>query len=59
MKYAELFGAKAYRVESASDLLPTQEKTFADNSVVIVDVPVDYSENIKLTEKMGKLIYPI
>ncbi len=59
VKYAESFGAKGYRVESADDLLPTLEKAFADNTVVIVDVPVDYSENMKLTEKLGKLVCPI
>jgi len=57
--YAESFGAKGYRVESADDLLPTLEKAFADNTVVIVDVPVDYSENMKLTEKLGNLVCPI
>ena len=55
VKYAESFGAKGYRVESADDLLPTLEKAFADKTVVIVDVPVDYSENMKLTEKLKNL----
>ncbi len=59
VKYAESFGAKGYRVESADELLPTLEKAFADNTVVIVDVPVDYSENMKLTEKLGNLVCPI
>ena len=59
VKYAESFGAKGYRVESASDLLSTLKKAFADNTVVVVDVPVDYSENMKLTEKMGDLICPV
>ncbi len=43
VKYAESFGAKGYRVESAQDLVPTLKKAFADNTVVIVDCPVDYS----------------
>ena len=59
VKYAEAFGAKGYRVEAADDLVPTLEKAFADNTVVIVDVPVDYSENMKLTEKLGNLVCPI
>jgi len=58
VKYAESFGAKGYRVEQAKDLAPTLEKAFADNTVVVIDVPVDYSENMKLTEKLGKLICP-
>jgi len=57
--YAESFGAKGYRVESTDALIPTLKKAFADNTVVLVDVQVDYSENMKLTEKLGKLICPI
>ncbi len=59
VKYAESFGAIGYRVEKAQDLAATLEKAFADNTVVIIDVPVDYSENMKLTEKLGQLVCPI
>jgi len=59
VKYAESFGAKGYRVEKARELVPTLEKAFADNTVVVIDVPVDYSENMKLTEKLGALVCPI
>ncbi len=55
VKYAESFGAKGYRVEKAEDLIPTLERAFDDDTVVIVDVPVDYRENMKLTEKLGSL----
>ncbi|MCH7881798.1 MAG: acetolactate synthase large subunit [Proteobacteria bacterium] len=59
VKYAESFGAKGYRVESAGDLLPILKKAIADNTVVLIDCPVDYSENMKLTEKLGNLVCPI
>lgn len=59
VRYAESFGAKGYRVKEAEDLLPVLEQAFACNSVAVVDVPVDYSENMKLTEKLGRLICPI
>jgi len=59
VKYAESFGARGYRVENAQDLAPTLKKAFADNTVVIVDVAVDYSENMKLTEKLGDLVCPV
>ena len=59
VKYAESFGAKGYRVESADQLIPTIEKAVADQTVVVIDVPVDYSENMKLTEKLGNLVCPI
>ncbi len=59
VKYAESFGAKGYRVESAADLLPTIRQAIADDTVVLIDCPVDYSENMKLTEKLGQLVCPI
>jgi acetolactate synthase-1/2/3 large subunit len=59
VKYAESFGAKGYRVESAADLVPTLAKAFADDTVVIVDCPVDYSENMKLTRRLEQLTSPL
>ncbi|MGB5767848.1 MAG: acetolactate synthase large subunit [Arenicellales bacterium] len=56
IKYAESFGAKAYCVESANGLIPTIKRAIADNTVVIIDCPVDYSENMKLTEQLGELV---
>ena len=55
VKYAESFGAKGYRVRSADELAPTLRQAIADDTVVVIDCPVDYSENMKLTEKLGKL----
>jgi acetolactate synthase-1/2/3 large subunit len=55
VKYAESFGAKGYRIERTEDLVPTLKKAFADNTVVIIDCPVDYRENMKLTEKLKKI----
>jgi acetolactate synthase-1/2/3 large subunit len=59
VKYAESFGAKGYRVERAKDLLPILKQAIADDTVVIVDCPVDYSENMKLTEKLKELSSPL
>ena len=59
VKYAASFGAKGYRVESAADLIPTLTQAVADNTVVVIDCPVDYSENMKLTEKLGELVCPV
>ena len=59
VKYVESFGGKGYRIESAADLLPTIKRAIADNTVVLIDCPVDYSENMKLTEKLGNLVCPI
>jgi len=55
VKYAESFGAKGYRIKHASDLLPTLKSALKDNIVSVITCQVDYSENIKLTEKLGHL----
>ncbi|MFC4911392.1 acetolactate synthase large subunit [Actinomadura gamaensis] len=56
--YAESFGAHGYRVTSADDLLPTLRKALADDGVSVVTVPVDYSHNLQLTDKLGELTDP-
>lgn len=59
VKYAESFGARGYRVTSAPELLPVLERALADNAVSIIDCPVDYTENLKLTERLGEMICPL
>jgi acetolactate synthase-1/2/3 large subunit len=59
VKYAESFGAKGYRVEKAADLVPTLKRAFDDNTVVIIDCPVDYAENMKLTSRLKELKSPL
>jgi acetolactate synthase-1/2/3 large subunit len=59
VKYAESFGAKGYRVEKTADLLPTLKKALADDVVAIIDCPVDYSENMKLTARLKDLKSPL
>ncbi|WP_040727820.1 acetolactate synthase large subunit [Thiomicrorhabdus sp. Kp2] len=58
IKLAEAFGAKGYKIEHTEDLLPTLKQAIADNCVVLIDCPVDYSENLKLTEELGEMICP-
>ncbi len=59
VKYAQSFGAKGYRIDKGEDLLPTLKTALADNTVSIIDCPVDYSENLKLTAKLGEMICPV
>lgn len=59
VKFAESFGAKGYRVEGADELRPILKEAMECGTVAVVDVPVDYSENMKLTEKLGKLVCPV
>jgi acetolactate synthase-1/2/3 large subunit len=46
--YAEAYGAKGSRVESADGLAPTLEAAFQEGGAHIVSVPVDYSENTRV-----------
>jgi acetolactate synthase-1/2/3 large subunit len=46
-------------VESADELIPTLRDAFAGPTPVVIDVPVDYRENLKLTEELGRLVCPI
>lgn len=59
VKYAEAFGATGYRITRAEDLLPTLTQALQQNTVTIIDCPVDYSENLKLTAKLGEMVCPI
>ena len=54
VKYAESMHAKGYRVERAEDLLPILEDAFKQEVPCIIDCPVDYSENEKLSLYLKK-----
>ena len=56
--YAESFGARGYRVERTADLPTILKEALANNTVSIIDCPVDYRENIKLTDQLGTLVCP-
>jgi acetolactate synthase-1/2/3 large subunit len=51
---AESFGACGYRVDSADDLTPTLQQAIACGTVAVVD----YTENMRLTERLGRLTCP-
>ncbi len=53
--YAESFGAKGYRITAAADLLPTLRTALADDTVSVIDCPVDYSANSALIAALGDL----
>ena len=59
VKYAESFGAKGYRVGKAADLVPTLKRALEDNTVAIIDCPVDYAENMKLTHRLKEIKSPL
>lgn len=53
--YAQSFGANGYRIGSADELLPTLRGALASDGVSVIACPVDYSENLRLTERLGEL----
>ena len=55
VKYAESFGATGYRIDSADALLPTLQTALASDGVSIIACRVDYTENLRLTERLGQL----
>jgi acetolactate synthase I/II/III large subunit len=55
VKYAEAFGAKGYRINRSDELLPTLKSALEDNVISVIACPVDYSENMELTDKLGRL----
>jgi len=58
VQYAHAFGADGYRIERAEDLLPTLRAALERPTVTLIDCPVDYTENIRLTEELGHMICP-
>ncbi|OBK32340.1 acetolactate synthase [Mycobacterium sp. 1245111.1] len=55
VKYAESFGANGYRINKADELLPTLQAALADDGVSLICCPVDYSENMRLIDRLGEL----
>jgi acetolactate synthase I/II/III large subunit len=53
--YAESFGIPGFRPASADDLYPTLMKALALEGPAVIDVPIDYRENVRLTERLGAL----
>ena len=59
VKFAESMGLKGYRVESTADLIPTLKTALAQDVPSVIDCPVDYGENLRLSQKSGDLTCPI
>jgi len=53
--YAESFGIAGFRPATAADLYPTLERALAVDGPSLVEVPIDYAENLRLTERLGEL----
>jgi acetolactate synthase-1/2/3 large subunit len=53
--YAESFGIAGFRPATAADLLPTLRRALDVDGPALVEVPIDYRENLRLTERLGAL----
>lgn len=53
VQLASSYGFEAFQIKEAEELRSTLEKAIAMNKPVLIDCPVDYSENMKLTKKLG------
>jgi acetolactate synthase-1/2/3 large subunit len=53
--FAESFGMAAFRPETAADLSPILMRALEHDGLSLVDVPIDYRENLRLTERLGAL----
>ncbi len=60
VKMAESMGAVGYKITCADELMPILEKAFLEaeekHVPVIIDCPVDYAENVKLSQHLRNTI---
>ncbi len=53
--YTQSFGLAAFRPSSAEDLYLTLMRALEHDGPSLVEVPIDYRENLRLTERLGAL----
>jgi acetolactate synthase-1/2/3 large subunit len=53
--FARSFGIAAWRAATAEELLPTLRRALDHDGPALVEVPIDYRENLRLTEHLGDL----
>ncbi|MBO04271.1 MAG: acetolactate synthase large subunit [Chloroflexi bacterium] len=56
---AKAFGIWGKSIESADELKPAIEESFQQEGPALIAVPVDYSENMKMTQRLGNLNFSI
>ena len=59
LKLADSFGWHGHFVDNSMDLASTLEHAFNEQGPSLVVVPIDYRENMKLTERLGDIACPI
>jgi len=53
--YAQSFGIAGFRAGSSDALYPTLMRALQHDGPSLVEVPIDYRENLRLTERLGAL----
>jgi len=52
VKLGEAFGAAAFRIKEAAEIVPTLKKALACDGPALVDMPIDYRDNAQLVKAM-------
>jgi acetolactate synthase I/II/III large subunit len=55
VKLAESMGLQGYRITSALDFIPTLKTALEQPVPVVIDCPIDYSENLRFNRRAGEL----
>tara|TARA_B100000315_G_C14574745_1_gene587365 strand:- start:2475 stop:2897 length:423 start_codon:yes stop_codon:yes gene_type:complete len=58
-KLAEAYGMWGREITAPGQLVSTLEEAFQQGGPALIAVPVDYSENTKLTARLGEIEIPI
>ncbi|HYK96197.1 MAG TPA: acetolactate synthase large subunit [Candidatus Dormibacteraeota bacterium] len=53
--FARSFGIPGFRADTADELYPTLMRALELPGPSVIDVPIDYAENVRLTERLGAL----
>ncbi|MEC7463383.1 MAG: acetolactate synthase large subunit [Pseudomonadota bacterium] len=56
---ASSFGMWGKKVSSTDQIVPFLEEAFTQEGPALISVPVDYSENMKLSDRLGQVSVPI
>jgi acetolactate synthase-1/2/3 large subunit len=54
-KLAESFGVWGREIRTVQEIVPTLEEAFRQPGPAIIAIPVDYSENVKLSDRLGNV----
>ena len=55
LQLAQAFGWNGHRIDNSSDITSSLEQAFSEAGPSLLVVPIDYDENLKLTERLGNI----